>query len=138
MWRLRRGLPTVVLVLLLQTCLLGAFSVELEELLALREGLSLAKEQNLSVVWAEVDAASVVAGISTGSFSSSFAGAVYDDIKAFYTTPLIDEDPTEETPISATKPPPIHLPSFQKFSSATGPANLLVCRPSSEHLIFKY
>ncbi|KAL5865158.1 hypothetical protein ACOSQ3_002672 [Xanthoceras sorbifolium] len=54
--------------------LLGFFSTELGELLALREGLLLAKDSNLVVEWVELDTVNVVARVLNSS-SSFFFGS---------------------------------------------------------------
>ncbi|KAL5733476.1 hypothetical protein ACOSQ2_033168 [Xanthoceras sorbifolium] len=60
----------------------GSFSVELYEALALREGLCLAKQWGLSILWAEVDAVNVAAAINSSLPCWSIVGFVFDDVKA--------------------------------------------------------
>ncbi|KAL5738639.1 hypothetical protein ACOSP7_031400 [Xanthoceras sorbifolium] len=63
--------------------LLGFFPAELGELLALREGLLVAKELSLIIEWVELDAANAVARISN-SCPSSFMDPIVSDIKALF------------------------------------------------------
>ncbi|KAL5764109.1 hypothetical protein ACOSP7_016457 [Xanthoceras sorbifolium] len=63
--------------------LLGFFSAELGELLALREGLLLAKELNLVIEWVELDAVNVVARVFS-SFPCSFVDPIIKDVKALF------------------------------------------------------
>ncbi|KAL5787304.1 hypothetical protein ACOSP7_004253 [Xanthoceras sorbifolium] len=63
--------------------LLGFFSAELGELLALREGLLLAKELNLVIEWVELGAVNVVARVFS-SFPSSFVDSIVNDVKALF------------------------------------------------------
>ncbi|KAL5790970.1 hypothetical protein ACOSQ2_005858 [Xanthoceras sorbifolium] len=63
--------------------LLGFFPAELGELLALREGLLVAKELSLSIEWVELDAANVVARVSN-SCPFSFMDPIVSDIKALF------------------------------------------------------
>ncbi|KAL5753791.1 hypothetical protein ACOSP7_022011 [Xanthoceras sorbifolium] len=63
--------------------LLGFFPAELGELLALREGLLVAKELSLFIEWVELDAANAVARISK-SCPSSFMDPIVSDIKALF------------------------------------------------------
>ncbi|KAL5743553.1 hypothetical protein ACOSQ2_026669 [Xanthoceras sorbifolium] len=63
--------------------LLGFFPAELGELLALREGLLLAKEFNLIVEWVELDAVNVVARVSN-SFPCSVMDPIISDVKALF------------------------------------------------------
>ncbi|KAL5834303.1 hypothetical protein ACOSQ4_013800 [Xanthoceras sorbifolium] len=63
--------------------LLGFFPAELGELLALREGLLVAKELSLIIEWVELDAANAVARISN-SCPSSFMDPIVYDIKALF------------------------------------------------------
>ncbi|KAL5764455.1 hypothetical protein ACOSQ2_017049 [Xanthoceras sorbifolium] len=63
--------------------LLGFFPAELGELLALREGLLLAKEFNLSIEWVELDAVNVVARVSN-SLPSSVLDPICSDVKALF------------------------------------------------------
>ncbi|KAL5805331.1 hypothetical protein ACOSQ3_032131 [Xanthoceras sorbifolium] len=63
--------------------LLGFFPVELGELLALREGLLVAKELSLIIEWVELDAANAVARIFN-SCPSSFLDPIVSDIKALF------------------------------------------------------
>ncbi|KAL5754890.1 hypothetical protein ACOSP7_023110 [Xanthoceras sorbifolium] len=63
--------------------LLGFFSAELGELLALREGLLLAKELNLIIEWVELDAVNVVARVSS-SFPCSVLDPIVSDVKALF------------------------------------------------------
>ncbi|KAL5773835.1 hypothetical protein ACOSQ2_013759 [Xanthoceras sorbifolium] len=63
--------------------LLGFFPTELGELLALREGLLVAKELSLIIEWVELDAANAVARISN-SCPSSFMDPIVSDIKALF------------------------------------------------------
>ncbi|KAL5825686.1 hypothetical protein ACOSQ3_021749 [Xanthoceras sorbifolium] len=63
--------------------LLGFFPVELCELLALREGLLLAKELSLVIEWVELDAVNVVVRVFS-SFPSSFVDPIINDVKAFF------------------------------------------------------
>ncbi|KAL5775011.1 hypothetical protein ACOSP7_012568 [Xanthoceras sorbifolium] len=63
--------------------LLGFFPAELGELLALREGLLVAKELSLIIGWVELDAANAVARISN-SCPSSFLDPIVSDIKALF------------------------------------------------------
>ncbi|KAL5743255.1 hypothetical protein ACOSQ2_026371 [Xanthoceras sorbifolium] len=61
--------------------LLGFFPAELGELLALREGLLLAKELSLIIEWVEVDVVNVVARVFNSS-PSSFMDPIVSDVKA--------------------------------------------------------
>ncbi|KAL5811773.1 hypothetical protein ACOSQ3_026723 [Xanthoceras sorbifolium] len=63
--------------------LLGFFPAELGELLALREGLLLAKELNLNIEWVELDAVNVVARVSS-SFPCSVLDPIVSDGKALF------------------------------------------------------
>ncbi|KAL5790036.1 hypothetical protein ACOSQ2_004924 [Xanthoceras sorbifolium] len=63
--------------------LLGFFPAELGELLALREGLLLAKEFNLIIEWVELDAASVVARL-LNSLPISVLDPIFSDVKALF------------------------------------------------------
>ncbi|KAL5794824.1 hypothetical protein ACOSP7_003418 [Xanthoceras sorbifolium] len=63
--------------------LLGFFPAELGELLALREGLLVAKELSLIIEWVELDAANAVARIFN-SCPSSFMDPIVSDIKALF------------------------------------------------------
>ncbi|KAL5789913.1 hypothetical protein ACOSQ2_004801 [Xanthoceras sorbifolium] len=63
--------------------LLGFFPAELDELLALREGLLVAKELSLIIEWVELDAANAVARIFN-SCPSSFMDPIVSDIKALF------------------------------------------------------
>ncbi|KAL5784931.1 hypothetical protein ACOSQ2_007323 [Xanthoceras sorbifolium] len=63
--------------------LLGFFPAELGELLALREGLLLAKEFSLVIEWVELDAVNVVARIFS-YFPSSFVDPIVNDVKALF------------------------------------------------------
>ncbi|KAL5771617.1 hypothetical protein ACOSP7_015771 [Xanthoceras sorbifolium] len=63
--------------------LLGFFPAELGELLALREGLLVAKELSLSIEWVELDAANVVARVFN-SCPFSFMDPIVSDIKALF------------------------------------------------------
>ncbi|KAL5848196.1 hypothetical protein ACOSQ3_006246 [Xanthoceras sorbifolium] len=63
--------------------LLGFFPAELGELLALREGLLVAKELSLFIEWVELDAANVVARVFS-SCPSSFMDPIVSDIKALF------------------------------------------------------
>ncbi|KAL5738018.1 hypothetical protein ACOSP7_030779 [Xanthoceras sorbifolium] len=63
--------------------LLGFFPTELGELLALREGLLLAKEFNLIVEWVELDAVNVVARVSN-SLLCSVVDHIISDVKALF------------------------------------------------------
>ncbi|KAL5781686.1 hypothetical protein ACOSP7_006715 [Xanthoceras sorbifolium] len=63
--------------------LLGFFPAELGELLALREGLLVAKELSLIVEWVELDAANVVARVFN-SCPRSFMDPIVSDIKALF------------------------------------------------------
>ncbi|KAL5784227.1 hypothetical protein ACOSQ2_006619 [Xanthoceras sorbifolium] len=63
--------------------LLGFFPAELGELLALREGLLLAKELSLVIEWVELDAVNVVAKVFS-SFPSSFVDPIVNEIKALF------------------------------------------------------
>ncbi|KAL5823813.1 hypothetical protein ACOSQ4_021713 [Xanthoceras sorbifolium] len=63
--------------------LLGFFPTELGELLALREGLLVAKELSLTIEWVELDAANVVARVFN-SCPNSFMGPIVSDIKALF------------------------------------------------------
>ncbi|KAL5777565.1 hypothetical protein ACOSP7_010491 [Xanthoceras sorbifolium] len=63
--------------------LLGFFPAELGELLALREGLLLAKELNLNIEWVELDAVNVVARVSS-SFPCSVLDPIVSDVKALF------------------------------------------------------
>ncbi|KAL5755359.1 hypothetical protein ACOSP7_023579 [Xanthoceras sorbifolium] len=63
--------------------LLGFFPPELGELLALREGLLLAKEFNLIVEWVELDAVNVVARVSN-SLPCSVMDPIISDVKALF------------------------------------------------------
>ncbi|KAK3204144.1 hypothetical protein Dsin_018190 [Dipteronia sinensis] len=67
-------------VLALSKFVQGCFSVEVCEALALREGLSLAKQHGLFIGWAEVDASSVAAGVNSSESSRGVACFVFDDI----------------------------------------------------------
>ncbi|KAL5822624.1 hypothetical protein ACOSQ4_020524 [Xanthoceras sorbifolium] len=62
---------------------LGFFPAELGELLALREGLLVAKELSLSIEWVELDAANVVARVFN-SCPFSFMDPIVSDIKALF------------------------------------------------------
>ncbi|KAL5773784.1 hypothetical protein ACOSQ2_013708 [Xanthoceras sorbifolium] len=61
----------------------GFFSAELGELLALREGLLLAKELSLVIEWVELDAVNVVARVFS-SFPSSFVDPIVNDVNALF------------------------------------------------------
>ncbi|KAL5794878.1 hypothetical protein ACOSP7_003472 [Xanthoceras sorbifolium] len=61
----------------------GFFPVELGELLALREGLLVAKELSLIIEWVELDAVNAVARIFN-SCPSSFMDPIVSDIKALF------------------------------------------------------
>ncbi|KAL5818845.1 hypothetical protein ACOSQ4_022687 [Xanthoceras sorbifolium] len=63
--------------------LLGFFPAELGELLALREGLLLAKEFNLSIAWVELNAVNVVARV-LNSLPSSVMDPIISDVKALF------------------------------------------------------
>ncbi|KAL5854065.1 hypothetical protein ACOSQ4_003867 [Xanthoceras sorbifolium] len=63
--------------------LLGFFPAELGELLALREGLLLAKELSLIIEWVELDAVNAVARVFN-SCPSSFMDPIVSDIKALF------------------------------------------------------
>ncbi|KAL5737824.1 hypothetical protein ACOSP7_030585 [Xanthoceras sorbifolium] len=63
--------------------LLGFFPAELGEMLALREGLLLAKELNLFIEWVELDAVNVVARVFN-SLSSSVMDPIVSDVKALF------------------------------------------------------
>ncbi|KAL5736641.1 hypothetical protein ACOSQ2_031429 [Xanthoceras sorbifolium] len=63
--------------------LLGFFPAELGELLALREGLLLAKEFNVIVEWVELDAVNVVARVSN-SLPCSVMDPIISDVKALF------------------------------------------------------
>ncbi|KAL5738556.1 hypothetical protein ACOSP7_031317 [Xanthoceras sorbifolium] len=63
--------------------LLGFFLAELGELLALREGLLLAKELSLVIEWVELDAVNVVARVFS-SFPCSFVDPIVNDVKALF------------------------------------------------------
>ncbi|KAL5781025.1 hypothetical protein ACOSP7_006054 [Xanthoceras sorbifolium] len=63
--------------------LLGFFPAELGELLALREGLLLAKEFNLIIEWVELDAATVVARV-LNSLPCSVMDPIFSDVKALF------------------------------------------------------
>ncbi|KAL5789812.1 hypothetical protein ACOSQ2_004700 [Xanthoceras sorbifolium] len=63
--------------------LLGFFPAELGELLALREGLLVAKELSLIIEWVELDAANAVARIFNSCPSSSL-DPIVSDIKALF------------------------------------------------------
>ncbi|KAL5760759.1 hypothetical protein ACOSQ2_019597 [Xanthoceras sorbifolium] len=63
--------------------LLGFFPAELGELLALREGLLLAKEFNLTIAWVELDAVNVVARV-LNSFPNSVMDPIISDVKALF------------------------------------------------------
>ncbi|KAL5757092.1 hypothetical protein ACOSQ2_021838 [Xanthoceras sorbifolium] len=63
--------------------LLGFFPAELGELLALREGLLLAKEFNLIIEWVELDAVNVVARVFN-SLPCSAMDPIISDVKALF------------------------------------------------------
>ncbi|KAL5798748.1 hypothetical protein ACOSQ2_003568 [Xanthoceras sorbifolium] len=63
--------------------LLGFFPAELGELLALREGLLLAKELSLIIEWVELDAVNIVARVFN-SFPSAFMDPIVNDVKALF------------------------------------------------------
>ncbi|KAL5788264.1 hypothetical protein ACOSP7_005213 [Xanthoceras sorbifolium] len=63
--------------------LLGFFPAELGELLALREGLLLAKEFNLIIEWVELDAVNVVARVFN-SLPCSVMDPIFSDVKALF------------------------------------------------------
>ncbi|KAL5783938.1 hypothetical protein ACOSQ2_006330 [Xanthoceras sorbifolium] len=63
--------------------LLGFFPAELGELLALREGLLLAKEFNLIIEWVELDAVNVVARVFN-SLPCSVMDPIISDVKALF------------------------------------------------------
>ncbi|KAK2643902.1 hypothetical protein Ddye_019097 [Dipteronia dyeriana] len=76
---------SLVLWLRLETLLGGlscTFFVESAEVLALREGLVLAKQLGYNVSWAEVDAVNVAAGVNLFQPLSGVAGFVFDDVQA--------------------------------------------------------
>ncbi|KAK2650302.1 hypothetical protein Ddye_017791 [Dipteronia dyeriana] len=60
----------------------GNFSAEIGEILALREGLGLAKQHGLFRCWVELDVANVVAAINDPKSTGSLAGFILDDVKA--------------------------------------------------------
>ncbi|KAK3228127.1 hypothetical protein Dsin_007989 [Dipteronia sinensis] len=70
------------LVLALSKFVLGYFSVEVCEALALRKGLSLAKQHGLSIGWAEVDAVNVDTGVNSSQLCRSTVCFVFNDISA--------------------------------------------------------
>ncbi|KAI9152736.1 hypothetical protein LWI28_000226 [Acer negundo] len=63
---------------------LGFFSAEMVELLALREGLLSAKNLGFIANWVEVDAANVASGLACDSFQWSDAGPIVIDIKGLF------------------------------------------------------
>ncbi|KAL5800890.1 hypothetical protein ACOSQ3_032522 [Xanthoceras sorbifolium] len=63
--------------------LVGFFPAELGELLALREGLLLAKEFNLIIAWVELDAVNVVTRV-LNSLSSSVLDPIISDVKVLF------------------------------------------------------
>ncbi|KAK2661542.1 hypothetical protein Ddye_000116 [Dipteronia dyeriana] len=62
--------------------ILGRFTPEIGEFLALREGLLLAKHLNIKVDFVESDASNVIAGVANDLCSLGPAGLVIDDIKS--------------------------------------------------------
>ncbi|KAK1587926.1 hypothetical protein Q3G72_018337 [Acer saccharum] len=64
--------------------LVGNFSAEIGEFLALREGLCLAKRFQLSVLWVEGDAKNVFSGILNNRLVNSVASPIINDIRALF------------------------------------------------------
>ncbi|KAL5776649.1 hypothetical protein ACOSP7_009575 [Xanthoceras sorbifolium] len=62
----------------------GFFSPKLGEFLALREGLSLALQNGLTVSWCDFDSSNVVKAVNGSGGSFCAAGPVIDDIKALF------------------------------------------------------
>ncbi|KAK4848081.1 hypothetical protein QYF36_014279 [Acer negundo] len=59
-------------------------SVELGELLDLREGLLLAKDLGFKVSWVDVNAANVASGLNGNVSFCSDAGLIFDDVKGMF------------------------------------------------------
>ncbi|KAK2662592.1 hypothetical protein Ddye_001166 [Dipteronia dyeriana] len=78
-------------VLALSKLMRGCFSVEVCEVVALREGLWLAKQHGLKVDWVEVDTVNVATSIQGFKPSRSNASFVFDDIVGRYRNVGISE-----------------------------------------------
>ncbi|KAK3222381.1 hypothetical protein Dsin_009406 [Dipteronia sinensis] len=63
--------------------IVGVFSAEVGEFLALREGLFLAEQLHLCVSWVESDATNVVAGVNSNVISLGVEGPLILDIQLF-------------------------------------------------------
>ncbi|KAK1558535.1 hypothetical protein Q3G72_003470 [Acer saccharum] len=63
---------------------LNSLELELLLVLALREGLVLAKQLGFQISWAEVDTANVAAAVNLLKPSSGLAGFVFDDVRALF------------------------------------------------------
>ncbi|KAK4858537.1 hypothetical protein QYF36_018003 [Acer negundo] len=62
----------------------GSFSMEIGELLALHEGLILAKQHVVNGCWAEADAVNVVAAVNNCEPTNGVAGFLIDDVNALF------------------------------------------------------
>ncbi|KAK1570654.1 hypothetical protein Q3G72_005284 [Acer saccharum] len=63
---------------------MGVFSMESKKVLALREGLVLAKQLGLQISWVEVDATNVATRVNFFKLFGGLAGFVFDDVHALF------------------------------------------------------